>query len=94
MQIVIDIDGKDYLSIKNGHIPFSILNSIMNSTSLLKGHGKLIDADDLIAVVDEEIRSLKDMHDWGRVYGAEIVREIIKDEPTIIKADKKSEGKK
>ena len=47
MQIVIDIHEKDYQSIKNGHIPFSILDVIMRGTPLPKGHGRLIDADEL-----------------------------------------------
>lgn len=36
MKIVIDIDEKDYQSIKNGHIPFSVLDVLMNGTPLSK----------------------------------------------------------
>lgn len=45
MQIVIDIDEKDYQLMKNGHIPFNVLGVLMSGTPLPKGHGRLIDAD-------------------------------------------------
>jgi len=48
MQIVIKIDEKDYQSLKDGHIPFNVLDVIMNGTPLPKGHGRLIDADRVI----------------------------------------------
>lgn len=47
-EIVIKIHEKDYQTIKNGHIPFSILDAIKNGTPLPKGHGRLIDADALL----------------------------------------------
>ena len=34
MQIFIDIHEKDYQSMKNGHIPFSVLDVIMKGTPL------------------------------------------------------------
>lgn len=34
MEIVIKIHEKDYQSIKNGHIPFSVLDAIMKGTPL------------------------------------------------------------
>lgn len=43
MKIVIDIDEKDYQSIKNGHIPFSVLDVLMNGTPLPEHHGRIID---------------------------------------------------
>lgn len=45
MQIVIDIHERDYQSMLNGHIPFSVLDVIRKGTPLPKGHGRLIDAD-------------------------------------------------
>ena len=47
MEIVIKIDEKDYQSLKDGHIPFNVLDVIMNGTILSNGHGRLIDADAL-----------------------------------------------
>lgn len=47
MQIVIDIHEKDYQSIKNGHISFSMLDAIMKGKPLPEHHGRLIDADKL-----------------------------------------------
>ena len=34
MKLIIDIHEKDYQSIKNGHIPFSVLDAIMKGTLL------------------------------------------------------------
>ncbi len=34
MKLIIDIHEKDYQSIKNGHIPFSVLDAIMKGTPL------------------------------------------------------------
>lgn len=47
MQIVIDIHEKDYQSVLNGHITFGVLDALKNGTPLPKGHGRLIDADEL-----------------------------------------------
>ena len=52
MQIVIDIHEKDYQSMKNGHIPYSVISTIMNGTPLLKGHGDLIDINELTTVTE------------------------------------------
>lgn len=34
MKLIIDMHEKDYQSIKNGHIPFSVLDVIMKGTPL------------------------------------------------------------
>ena len=34
MKLIIDMHEKDYQSIKNGHIPFSVLDAIMKGTPL------------------------------------------------------------
>lgn len=47
MEVVIKIDEKDYQSLKDGHIPFNVLDVIMNGTILPKGHGRLGDLDRL-----------------------------------------------
>ena len=52
MKIVIDIHEKDYQSMKNGHIPFSVLDVIMKGTPLPKEHGDLIDRDSLVLDCD------------------------------------------
>lgn len=73
MKIVIDIHEKDYQTIKNGHIPFSVLDAIMKGTPLPKGHGRLIDADWVI-----NNRLSNGFCDWY---------DEIKDAPTIIEAE-------
>lgn len=50
MQIVIDISKEDYKALKQGHVPFNVLDVIMSGTSLPKGHGDLIDVNRKITV--------------------------------------------
>ena len=79
MEIVIKIHEKDYQSMKNGHIPFSVLNAIMNSTPLPKGHGNLKDVDALY-----ESSRLCHTEEDGT---ACVEWREINDAPTIIEAD-------
>jgi len=89
MQIVIDIDEnvftrlfdnvtEDY-AIVNDDL-FAIAKSIRKGIPLPKGHGKLIDADELFLDIqtDEQMR-LGEHLAW--------VRERIEDAPTVIEAD-------
>lgn len=48
MELVIKIDEKDYQSLKDGHIPFNVLDIIMNGAIIPKGHGDLIDRQELL----------------------------------------------
>lgn len=76
MKIVIDIDEKDYQSIKNGHIPFSVLDVLMKGTPLPEHHGRLIDADDLKReLINKE---------WITNYDGGGLENIVDDAPTII----------
>ena len=77
MEIVIKIDEKDYQPLKDGHIPFSVLDVIRNGTILPNGHGDLIDKSDLIPDSDYED---------GTFYAVSIG--VIHGAPTIIKADR------
>jgi len=73
MQIVIDIDEKDYQAMKNGHIPFNVLGVLMSGTPLPRHHGRLIDYDDLIEKLDR--------------YGRGNVKYQLPYSPTIIEKD-------
>lgn len=89
MQIVINIHEKDYQSMKNGHIPYSVLSAIMKGTPLPKGHGKLIDADELYDGFIDGTEGY-DCQTWSRIE----IGDIIEDAPTIIEADDtESEGR-
>ena len=72
MEIVIKIDEKDYQLMKDGHIPFNVLDSIRNAIPLPKNHGRLIDADAL----------------WRKWVFDAIGKQEIDDAPTVIEADK------
>ena len=65
-----------------------IAQSIANGTPLPKGHGRLIDADELY---DDFIDGTEgyDCQTWNRIE----IGDIIEDTPTIIEADKESENK-
>jgi len=48
MQIVIDISEDDYRKVQDGRASVSMMRkAIRNGTILPKGHGRLIDADDI-----------------------------------------------
>ena len=84
MKIVIDIHEKDYQAIKNGHIPFSVLDAIMKGTPLPEHHGRLIDADEL-----EECIELMNTINGETKYA--VRWDDIRDMATIIEADKGDE---
>lgn len=77
MQIMIKIEDKDYQSLKDGHIPFNVLDVIMNGTPLPKGHGDLIDRQELLK---------------STLCKTFVLRSVdIKNAPAVIEADKESE---
>lgn len=84
MKLVIKIHEKDYQAMKNGHIPFSVHDAIMKGTPLPKGHGRLIDADELY-----ETSRLCHTEEDGT---ACVEWREINDAPTIIEADKMAES--
>jgi hypothetical protein len=82
MQIVIDIDDKDYQLIKDGHIPFNVLDAIKNGIPLPKRHGRLIDADDCK-------KNKRDFcEESTRTNWYDTIDDLLDDAPTIIEADK------
>jgi len=85
MQIVIDIHEKDYQSLKDGHIPFNVLDVIMNGTPLPKGHGRLIDADRVIKKMEEREEKLKDDRSIWETAGVETALNMFGE--TIIEAE-------
>lgn len=81
MDIVIKISEEDYQLVKRGHIPFNILDKVRRGTPLPKGHGDLIDRNELL--------------DWSYeidsmycVYDKVVNVDDINDAQTIIEADK------
>ena len=83
MQIVIDIDDEQMLfDIKNRGLEAKsetdkvIINALYNGTPLPKGHGRLIDYDNLIETLDR--------------YGRKNVKYQLPYSPTIIFADKEN----
>lgn len=85
MKLIIDIDDETYNDIKKGKIyssfrdvPLESTNSIANGTPLLKGHGRLIDADafERRCMFDSDIEDMQDV-----IYA-------LRDYKPIIEADK------
>ena len=83
MKLIIDIHEKDYQSMKNGHIPFSVLDVIMKGTPLPKGHGRLIDAD-----VFQKYCFNKNFDKMLSDGGLATINMFLEFQPTIIEADK------
>ncbi len=88
MKLIIDIDEEDYERLKEyKKAPFRSLTSrayeaIANGTPL-KGHGRLVDADD-IALIDEQFYVPSDYY---------VAESAINDAPTIVEEDTvESEG--
>lgn len=83
MQIVIEIPSAMYNDIKSGKDGYSnyVHTAVRIGTPLLKGHGRLIDANEL-----------KTAFPCGESVRTECVRATIDYAPTIIEADKESEG--
>lgn len=85
MQIVIDISEKDYQALKQGHVPFIMLDTLMKGIPLPKGHGRLIDVNDLLDDIDLEDNDYNRDVNTGEIITLENIDRI----PTIIGADKK-----
>lgn len=87
MQIVIDIDEKNYKNILKGLAVHrcALFDAIKNGTPLPKGHGKLVDVED----VKNNIRKWRGYLDEDMM--ARINFTMDNNIPTIIEADKGSE---
>lgn len=98
MQIVIDISEKLYGLLKyfenglglndkkddNDDVKTALMRAILNGTPLPKGHGRLIDADNIRVIELED-----SLHIIRHEKGDEI--DVYIDAPTIIEADKEQE---
>ena len=84
MQIVIEIHEKDYQSMKNGHIPYSVLSTIINGTPLPKGHGRLIDYGYVMDAIDDWINE----GEYDYTNATNYLRNRIRNVPTIIPAER------
>lgn len=84
MQIVIDIPNEAYENIVKNEYDYGDMNVIIqNGTPLPKGHGRLIDASNLLTVTDYD----------GENEKTYVLYDEIDNAPTIIEADKtESEG--
>lgn len=89
MEIVIKIRKEDYQAIKDGHIPFSVLDVIMNGKPLPKGHGRIKDIDAFITKVKADRKHSIYLRSWT----ADDVLNALDNSytPTIIEADKEGE---
>ena len=91
MEIVIKIDDEDYKRIQNIDV-FDGLTSraysaIRNGTPLPKGHGRLIDVNDLLDDINLEDNDYNRDVNTGEIITLENIDRI----PTIIEADKENE---
>ena len=87
MQIVINISDEEYKKISNSNPSyaddFSIYYAIKNGVPIPKGHGRLVDADE----IDNNIYDLTRSMDLN--YGQ--ISEVVDTAPTIIEANRSEE---
>lgn len=84
MQIVIDIpeDAYNYIKANGARIPYyKLTDAIKNGIPLPKGHGRLIDADDIKVIELED-----SLHIIRHCKGDDV--DVYIDAPTILEADK------
>ena len=102
MQIVININESDYktLIINGGNCSISmaerIIDSVFQGKKLPKGHGRLIDADELNRIIYHKSFELdSDMQKWdsGCWIRYKMFENSMEEMLTIIEADAESEGK-
>ena len=87
MKVLIEIDEKMYQNVLNGTYCGTLYEALKNGTPLPKGHGRLIDADEL-----EECKEIMNTISGESKYAVRM--DDIRDMPTIIEADKaESENK-
>lgn len=72
--------------IEDRSLQINVINAIRNGTPLQKGHGRLVDADELISlmdIVEEENKEDKELHSLNV-----FAKKLLNDAPKIIEADK------
>ena len=100
MKLIIDIPNWLYADMKEYKHPDVLDKAILNGVPLPKGHGRLIDADDLMKLYGFENATKygnktaeQQTYSYDTMMMYEI-RDMIDDAPTIIPADKESEKKR
>ncbi len=83
-KVIIDIP--DNMDLQNYDVPYVILNIITNGIQLPKGHGRLIDADELLSKTRTvDIYSNR----YGGVFSSDVICDYdVWNAPTIVEADK------
>lgn len=92
MQIIIDLQEELYKAYK-GRPPMlgdagmdMIAQSIANGTVLSKGHGRLIDVDEVEAILHNKAFDMVESN--AKFYTIRWVQKIVRNAPTIIEADR------
>lgn len=93
MKLVIDIPEEIYLNVKKDYLYDTevIVNAFKNGIPLPKGHGRLIDGDELDGVMyHEAFEKDTDLQKWdsGCWVRYKMFENKMADAPTIIEADK------
>lgn len=83
MKLIIDIPDEAYEKLKSKSTLDNIAESIIaNGTPLPKGHGRLIDANALLAYLEKDEREAFTKHQVWLMFS-----EYNKDVPTVVEAD-------
>ena len=91
MQIVIEMTEDDYKKVQDGRAAVTVMrNAIRNGKVLPKGHGDLVDRNELLGYIDS-------MQSWLNENGYRVIRRVKLTDyiqvslPTIIEADKEGD---
>lgn len=94
MKIVIDIPEEEYAKVKDGRASVSMMrDAIRNGTLLPKGHGRLIDAEDLLRYIDSMPSELN-VCAYRMIRRIKLTDYIQDTKQTIIEADKEGAEEK
>ena len=90
MKLIIDIPEWLYADMKDYKHPDVLDKAILNGIPLTKGHGRLIDADELRldVIAHKYSNSFCDEHNIDHSINVGMLNILIADAPTIIEADK------
>lgn len=90
MEILINISKKDYQALKQGHVPFKMLDAIRNGIILPEEHGRLGDLDELEKDMINSIKAgnYEDGYDYPHINSINDCVDWVRYADTIIKAKK------
>ena len=57
--------------------------TLQNGKILPETHGRLLDESVIISALEEKKKELEKSYDWGRIYGMDIAKDVVRNCPAI-----------